>query len=94
MSALPDKATPGRDWCRVYEAYQAGYHALVNDVREHAKLALLAKRIAGATQPMTDEELERELDAIGKERVLSLPTEDLATELARRGIVVPVVEAK
>jgi hypothetical protein len=91
----PDQgALPDRDWCRVYGLYQAGYNALLAEERERAKLQLMARvRNAGA-EPMTDEELAEAARQIAIDELKQLPAADLASELARRGIVVPVTDEK
>lgn len=88
LQALPPRVTPSRDWARVYEAYQAGYHALIADVRETAKMALMAQ-VRGTAQPLTDDEFEREMGQLVREQLRELPADELAAELARRGVSLP-----
>lgn len=81
-------ATPSRNWCRAFERYQTGYHGLLVEERERAKLALLAKRSGQAT--LTDEEYELEMRQLAIEAVKELPIADLASEFLARGMNVPV----
>ena len=88
LDALPPRMVPDRDWARVAQVYQAGFHAVVHDARESAKLAILAAK-SGAGPQLSDEELDAELRRIGIEAVRELPTADLAIELANRGLTMP-----
>lgn len=80
---------PNRHWCRAYGKYQAGMTQLLVEERERAKLQLMAK-VKGAGAVLTDEEFEIGMRDLAKVAVRELPTSDLAEEIARRGIVVPV----
>jgi hypothetical protein len=77
---------PDRDWCRVYEHYQRGYTALLVEERERTKLALMERRLDPGDAPLTDEEYETGTRELGLEALRSLPVDQLAPELARRGI--------
>lgn len=88
---LPTSGVPDREWCRVYNLYQQGYNHLLAEERERAKLALLASK-SGSGQPLSDEDYESEMRALGLEAVKELPAEELSAELTRRGVIVPVVK--
>lgn len=81
---------PDRDWARVYNLYQQGFHSLLVEERERAKLQLLANR-SGAEGHIPDDELDAELRKIGIDALKELPTADLAIELANRGLTMPAV---
>lgn len=81
-------STPSRNWCRAFERYQTGYHGLLVEERERAKLALLAKRAGQAS--LTDEEYDLEMRQLAIEAVKELPIADLAQECASRGLLVPL----
>lgn len=81
---------PDRDWARVAGLYQQAYHALLAEERERAKLQLLAARTSTPGQ-IPDDELEQELRQLALQAAKELPTADLATELAARGLTMPHV---
>lgn len=85
LEQLPEKMPPDRDWVRVYRAYAAGFHALVADMRESAKLALLAQR-AGQNAALSDDELATEMRALAREALPELSADELAAEAQRRGL--------
>lgn len=91
-SKNPD-AVPDRDWCRGFQRYQTGYAALLAEERERAKLALMA-RLKGQGKVLTDEEYEAGIRELALESLGSLPAEDLARELERRGLKLPAVAAE
>lgn len=80
--------TPSRNWCRAFANYQTGYHGLLVEERERAKLSLLAKRAGQAS--LTDEEYELELRQLAIEALKELPIADLASEFLARGMTLPV----
>ena len=84
---LEPSGVPTRDWCRGFARYQTGVATLLQEQREQAKLALLAKRAGMGS--LSDEDYEREMIELGREAVQSLSERDLAAELARRGLVLP-----
>lgn len=83
---------PDRDWCRLAQRYQTGYHALLVEERERSKLALMA-RLRGDGHVLTDEEYETGLRELQQAALKDLPPADLEAELARRGIKMPALDA-
>lgn len=84
-------AIPDRSWWRVAKWYQDGYHQLLTEERERAKLALQTHR-AGMDPALTDEEYERDMRQLAEESVREMSDADLQAELVRRGIVGPDTE--
>jgi hypothetical protein len=81
---------PDRDWARVYGLYQAGFHALLTEERERAKLALMA-RLKSEGKELSDEEFEAGIRNLAIHALKELSTADLAQELMRRGLTLPSV---
>ena len=79
---------PDRDWARVYGLYQQGFHVLLTEERERAKLQLMA-RMRGHDGPMTDAEYESAMRELGIEALRELSSDELAKELIRRGLTLP-----
>jgi hypothetical protein len=77
---------PDRDWTRAYEAYQRGYQHFVTVELERLKLALMERRLNPGESPLTDEEYQAGSRELGLEALRTLPVDQLAPELERRGI--------
>lgn len=90
---MPDGVVPDRDWARVYQLYQAGFHALLTEQREMGKLEIAMRRLKNGDKPLTDEEYQREVRDLAIAALRELPTADLAAELAARGLTLPVVSS-
>ncbi len=78
LERRPDEL-PGKEWVRIARLYQDGYRHIASLELEHAKLALLAERA-----PMTDEEVARWMEQLGREAVRALSDEELEAEIERR----------
>lgn len=83
MAAADPKSTdpPSREWVRAARIYFDGYRALATLEIETAKLRLLAQR---GHRPLTDDEYQAQLQALGQDAVRALSPEDFEAELARR----------
>lgn len=88
---------PGKDTMRAAGFAQAGFKILADLELEHAKLELLAIRVLGRQEPMTDDEYQAKLEALGRDALRSLPAaeraqdlsvDELEAELARRRALV------
>lgn len=88
----PSDVPPSREWIRAASLYFDGYRHLAQLQIEHAKLELEARRVTGKA-PMSDEEYQEQLRALGRDAVQALPpaeraqtlsSEELEAELARR----------
>lgn len=88
----PSHEPPSREWVRAATLYFDGYRHLAQMQIEHAKLELEARRVNGKA-PMSDEEYQAQLQALGRDAVQALPpaeraqtlsSEELEAELARR----------
>lgn len=90
---FPVLGVPDREWARVYGLYQQGFHALLAEERERAKLQLMA-RLRGNGQVLTDEEFDAGMRELGMQAVRDLPTADLAQELMRRGLTLPTANTE
>lgn len=83
---------PSREWVRAARLYFDGYRALAQLELEHAKIRLLAER-AHVRAPMTDDEFQAQIAALGRQALDTLSAEDLEAALARkRAIVVTTSE--
>jgi len=82
LERRPDEL-PGKEWCRLAKLYQDAYRMLATLELETAKVRLRAER-SHVPAPMTDEEFQREIEAVGGDAVRALPVEDLEAELERR----------
>lgn len=82
-----EHGTASRDWCRLFQRYQAAVHALMGEEREKTKMQLLAKRAGMAS--LSDDEYEREMIELGREAVKELSLEELGAEFLRRGLTLP-----
>ncbi len=74
---------PSREWVRAARLYLDGYRALATLELETAKLRLLATRVTGKA-PMSDEEYQAQLEALGRDGLDALPVDELEIALARR----------
>lgn len=74
---------PGEDTMRCAKFAQEGFKVLATLELETAKVRLLAQRLNGK-QPLTDEEYQAELEALGRDAIGALSAEELEAELARR----------
>jgi hypothetical protein len=74
---------PGKEWCRLARLYQAGYRVLATLELETARGRLLAER-SHVLARMTDEVLQREIKALGREAVRALSDDVLCPEIERR----------
>lgn len=91
MAAADPASTepPSREWVRAATLYFDGYRHLAQLQIEHAKLELEARRVTGKA-PMTDEEYQAQLQALGRDAIGALSAEELEAELARkRALAVP-----
>lgn len=82
-----EHGTASRDWCRLFQRYQAAVQALMGEEREKTKMQLLAKRAGMAS--LSDDEYEREMIELGREAVKELSLEELGAEFLRRGLTLP-----
>lgn len=76
-------APPSREWVRAASLYCDGVRHVAELELEHAKVQLLAQRM-NVKQPMTDEEYQRKLEALGDDALDTQPVEKLEEALARR----------
>ena len=76
-------APPSREWVRACAMYCDGVRHVAQLELEHAKVQLLAQRM-NVKQPMTDEEYQRQLEALGDDALDTHPVEKLEAALARR----------
>ena len=82
----PDEL-PSEGHMRAARFAQDGFRHLATLELEAAKVGLLAKRLGQA--PMTDEEYQRQLEALGDDALDTAPVEKLEAALARRRAVLP-----
>ena len=76
-------AVPGKETMRAARFAQEGFKILADLELETAKVKLLAQRLNGKT-PMTDDEYQDKLQALGRDAVDALPVEELEAALSRR----------
>lgn len=79
----PSHEPPSREWVRAATLYFDGYRHLAQLQIEHAKLELEARRVNGKA-PMSDEEYQAQLQALGQDAVRALTPEQFAAEVERR----------
>lgn len=85
LERRPDEL-PGKEWVRVARLYQDGYRHLATLELETAKVRLMAER-AHVRAPLSDEEYQAELEALGREAVRALSVEELEAEIERRRVL-------
>ena len=83
LAKLPDGQLPSKEWVRLARLRLDGYRMLATLDLETARVRLLAQR-ANQRAPMSDEEFQRELEALGRDAVRALSVEELEAELERR----------
>lgn len=79
----PNADPPSREWVRAATLYFDGVRHLGQMQIEHAKLELEARRVNGKA-PMSDEEYQQQLQALGQDAVRALTPEQFAAEVERR----------
>lgn len=79
---------PSKEWCRVARLYQDGYRNLAQQELEAAKVQLLARRVSGRA-PLSDDEYEQQMAALGREAVRALSVDELEAELAAKRALPP-----
>lgn len=79
----PNPESPSREWVRAASLYFDGVRHMAQLQIEHAKLDLEARRVNGKT-PMTDEEYQAQLQALGQDAVRALTREQFEAEVERR----------
>lgn len=85
----PD-ALPSKEHMRAARFAQDGFRHLADLQLEHAKLELLALRLTGRQQPMTDDEYMAKLQALGRDGLDTQSVEELEAAIARkRALVAP-----
>jgi len=85
-----DAKSPSREWVRAARLYFDGYRHLAQLELEHAKIRLLAER-AQVRAPMSDDEFQAKIAALGRQALDTLSAEELEDALARkRALVVQV----
>jgi hypothetical protein len=86
LAKLPDGQLPSKEWVRVARLRLDAYRMLATLELETARVRLLAQQA-----PMSDEEYQRELEALGRDAVQALSVEELEAELERRALPAPDV---
>jgi hypothetical protein len=82
LERRPDEL-PDKEWVRVARLYQDGYRHLATLELETAKVRLMAER-AHVRAPLSDEEYQAELKALGREAVRALSVDELCAEIEGR----------
>lgn len=77
------KALPSEEWRQMFGEYTSALRGLEHGHGERVKRRLLAERVHGRP-PMTDEQFEREIRALGAQVVLNATDADIETWLAAR----------
>jgi hypothetical protein len=77
------KALPSEEWRQLFGEYTSALRALEHGHGERVKRRLLAER-SNVRPPMTDEQFEREIRALGAQVVLNATEADIETWLAAR----------
>jgi predicted nucleic acid-binding protein len=83
LAKLPADAVPGKEWVRVARLRLDAYRMLATLELETAKVRLVAER-SHVRAPMSDEEFQREIEALGREAMRALSDDELRTEIERR----------
>ena len=83
LAQLPAGQLPSKEWVRVARLRLDAYRMLATLELETARVRLLAQR-ANQRAPLSDEEYQRELEALGRETVRALSVEELEAEIERR----------
>lgn len=92
LESMAPGVLPDEEWARIARLRLDAYRTLATLELEHAKMLLLAQRTAERA-PMSDDEYQRQLQALGRDAVQALPpaeraqtlsSEELEAELARR----------
>jgi hypothetical protein len=87
-AADPAKSDPpSREWVRACRLYFDGYRSLANLELEHAKIRLMAER-SHVRAPMSDDEFQQQIAALGRQALDTLSAEDLEAALARKRAIV------
>lgn len=79
----PSHEPPSREWVRAAALYFDGYRHLAQLQIEHAKLQILRERMR-IKEPMSDEEFQRQIEALGDRAVDAMSVEQLEAKLARK----------
>lgn len=82
LEAKPD-TVPGKETMRAAKFAQDGFKILADLQLEAAKVELLARRVTGKA-PMSDDEYQAQLQALGRDAIGALSAEELEAELARK----------
>lgn len=83
LARLPDGQLPSKEWVRVARLRLDAYRTLATLELETARVRLLAQR-ANQRAPMSDEEYQAQLQALGRDALDTLSVEELEAELERR----------
>lgn len=79
------KALPSEEWRQLFGEYTSALRALEHGHGERVKRRLLAER-SNVRPPMTDEQFEREIRALGAKVVLNATDADIESWLAARAV--------
>jgi hypothetical protein len=82
-------APPSREWVRACALYCDGVRHVAQLELEHAKVRILADR-AGHKPPMSDEEFQAQIQALGRQALDTLSADELEQALARKRALVVV----
>lgn len=83
LAKLPDGQLPGKEWVRVARLRLDAYRMLATLELETARVRLLAQR-ANQRAPLSDEEYQAQIQALGRDAVRALSVEKLEAEMERR----------
>lgn len=92
LKEKPD-GMPGKEFMRAARFAQDGFRHMMDMKFQAAKLEIDALRITGKQEPMSDEEYQRRLEALGADALATQPAEKLEAELARRRALATPVDA-
>ncbi len=83
LAKLPDGQLPSKEWVRLARLRLNAYRMLATLELETARVRLLAQR-ANQRAPMSDEEFQREIEALERDALDTLSVEELEAALARK----------